>query len=276
LALLCWAWSGLAYAGGADDAAGKKREPAEYRALVDHAVQEFELHNFAEARALFSRAHTLFPNARTLRALGMVEFELKNYVDSATWLAEALASQLRPLEGKARSQTEELLGRAHSFVARVELSILPRGAAVSVKVDGTLTPLAADSSLALLVGDHVLSVQMPGYREETVRVSVKGAEVQRVELQLRAHETLPAQAAAASLQQQQAPAASAPAQATSPPHDLERRPVYKSPWLWTGVGAVVVGAVLTGVLLSTRAEPSSDPIPGDVGGVVQVLRDARR
>ena len=86
--------------------AGEAREvvdgPPEYRALVTHALEEFDAQNYAEARSLFLRAHTIYPSARTLRALGMVEFELKNYVDSITRLEEALSERTRALTGQTR------------------------------------------------------------------------------------------------------------------------------------------------------------------------------
>ena len=54
---------------------------SEYQRLVRQAIAEYAEHNFAEARALFARAHALEPNARTLRGLGMTAFELRSYAE---------------------------------------------------------------------------------------------------------------------------------------------------------------------------------------------------
>ena len=107
-----------------------------YEGLVTRAVAEFEARNFAEARALFLQAHELRPTARTLRGIGVTEFELRNYVDSVARLEEALASKVRPLEGELRAQTEASLERARAFVGRIDVKVTPKDASVRVLVDG--------------------------------------------------------------------------------------------------------------------------------------------
>ena len=105
-------------------------EPKGYRAAIDEALSEYQALNFEEARALFAKAHALFPNARTLRGLGMVEFERRNYRASADYLTQALASQVRPLEGELRTATEQLLERARGFLGEIRLSVEPTDARV--------------------------------------------------------------------------------------------------------------------------------------------------
>jgi hypothetical protein len=227
-------------------------EPSEYQALIDRAVTEYEAHNFAEARALFTEAHAINPNARTLRGLGMVAFELKDYGESITRLDAALSSQVKPLEGDLRKQTEELLARANAFVARYELDIRPPLESTRIVVDGVPVEIAAGQALTLSVGEHVLEVQAPGYQEEKRALSVTGGEPQRIVIEL---------------QQTQA----APLLATSAQPPLQEHSVWNSPWLWTGVGAVVVGGVVAAVLLSSAGTKPIAPIAGDIGGIVQTL-----
>src|SRR5690349_15250674 len=69
--------------------------PAEYERAIDSGIAEFQQGNYVEAREQFARAHALVPNARTLRSLGMVEFELRNYVDAVTYLEGALGSSVK-------------------------------------------------------------------------------------------------------------------------------------------------------------------------------------
>lgn len=123
--LVLW-FAVLAPAAAFAQAGDDEREPAGYRAAIDAAVQEHELNHFAESREHFARAHALYPNARTLRALGMVAFELKRYSESARYLTDALASRERTLEGDKRAQTEKLLARANGYLARFALDIAPR------------------------------------------------------------------------------------------------------------------------------------------------------
>ena len=51
-----------------------------------------------------------------------------------------------------------------------------------------------------------------------------------------------------------------PSPATPAPE--ENPPVYKRWWFWTGLGAVVVGGVVTGVLLSRQSAPQSPACSG--------------
>jgi hypothetical protein len=47
-------------------AASSSAERAGYATLIEQALGEYDSHNFAEARALLTQAHALYPNARTL------------------------------------------------------------------------------------------------------------------------------------------------------------------------------------------------------------------
>jgi hypothetical protein len=233
--------------------ASTQGETPEYQALIDRAVTEYEAHNFAEARALFTDAHAVNPNARTLRGLGMVAFELKDYVESITRLDAALASRVKPLEGDLRKHTEELLARANAFVARYELDIKPALQSSRIIVDGVPVEIATGQALSLVVGEHVLEVQAPGYQEEKRALSVTGGDAQRIVIELQ-------------------PIQAAPLLATSAQPAKQEQSVWNSPWLWTGVGAVVVGGVVAAVLLSSGGGTKSiAPISGDIGGIVQTL-----
>jgi tetratricopeptide (TPR) repeat protein len=233
-------------------AVSAQTETPEYQALIDRAVTEYEAHNFAEARALFTDAHAVNPNARTLRGLGMVAFELKDYPESITRLDAALASRVKPLDGDLRKQTEELLARANAFVARYELDIKPALASSRIIVDGVPLEIATGQALTLAVGEHVLEVQAPGYQEEKRALNVTGGEAQRIVIELQ-------------------PIQAAPALATSAQPARREQSVWNSPWLWTGVGAVVAGGVVAAVLLSSGGTKPIAPISGDIGGIVQTL-----
>ena len=60
--------------------------PRGYDEAVETALAEFEAGNYAEARSQLFKAHSIFPNARTLRALGKAEYELKNYREAIDYL----------------------------------------------------------------------------------------------------------------------------------------------------------------------------------------------
>ncbi len=157
-------------------------EPAGYRELITEALMEYEQRHFEEARALFQQAHSLFPNARTMRGQGMAEFELRNYADAIDCLEAALASNVRPLDGVLRAETRDLVRRARRFVAALSLSVTPSTA--RVRVDGLTVELGPDSVLLLEVGEHTLEVDAPGYASHERSLVVRGGEEQRIEVSL--------------------------------------------------------------------------------------------
>lgn len=194
-------------------------EPEGYRELVNAAVAEYGLRHFAEARGLFSRAHALSPNARTLRGLGTTEFELRNYSESVSYLEQALASTVKPLDPSLRERTERVLARARAFVGRLQLHVQPSSSLAIV--DG-LPVRGAKEEIVLPVGDHVVELQAPGYLPEKRKLRVDGGDCKTLYIAL----TLQVDPAHASEQRE-------------PPRALR-----KNPWLWTGIALVAAGTAV--------------------------------
>lgn len=147
--------------------------PARYQELVDRALAESAAGRWEEARAAFREAHELFPNARTLRGIGVVAFEIRDYVDAVRNLRLALAETRRALTPEQRREVEELLGRSLALVARYDASSLPPDAVIVV--DGqTVTP-EADGELLVAVGEHSLEVRAQGDTARA-RLRIRGGE----------------------------------------------------------------------------------------------------
>jgi hypothetical protein len=242
-------------------------EPPEYRQLIGRAVREFDAGNFPEARGLFSRAHDVYPNARTHLGLGFTAFELRNYTISVENLELALASKIKPLDAKLRKSAEDVLGRARDNLAQVTLSISPSSG--RVLVDGVPTRLPENNILVLEVGDHSIEIQASGYLGERRTLRLIGGEKLAISVVLHKPE-----AVAAPLVQSDGGNAAPRTSADQAPS--ERRPAYKSPWLWVGVGAVLVaGGVTAFLLLRDKGEEPVAPTVTDntpSGGVLHALR----
>jgi tetratricopeptide (TPR) repeat protein len=207
-------------------------EPAGYRSLIEAGLAEYDANNFLEARAIFSKAHALYPNARTLRVLGMTEFELRHYRESAAYLREALSSNVRALDPALRQHTQELLDRTAQFLSRLRLTLQPANARLSV--DGEPRTLPTDG-LVLQLGEHVLEVSADRYHSDRRTVDIAGGEDKTLVIALRPELTV-AQPSPPVLQ---------------PMAAEESRPVYASPWLWGGI-AVVGAGVAVGLMLALR------------------------
>jgi tetratricopeptide (TPR) repeat protein len=88
--------------------------PATYRELTTTAVNYYTAGEWVEARRLLRRVHAAAPNARVARALGLVEWDLRNVDSARKYLTEALESQRRALSPEQRDEVMALLQRASS------------------------------------------------------------------------------------------------------------------------------------------------------------------
>ena len=155
---------------------------ARYQTTVEEAVHEFSLNNWAEARALFRRAHALQPSARTFRGMGMAAFELKMYVEALRELTAALADTQRPLTEEQRAQVQKLIEQSRAYVGRYQVVLAP--ATAHPMVDGQEAQFDPGNVLLLALGDHVISVAADGYQEVRVPLRVEGGEDSQLKIEL--------------------------------------------------------------------------------------------
>jgi hypothetical protein len=160
------AWTGPARAQDAAPAPG-------YQTLVEQALSESAAGRWEEARAAFRKAHALYPNARTLRGIGMVAFEIRDYVDAVRHLELALLEPRRALDETQRREVVALLDQARGLVARYVTSGLPADAEIAI--DGRPTRPEANGIVLVSLGEHRIQVKS-GTRSADSRVTVRGGE----------------------------------------------------------------------------------------------------
>jgi hypothetical protein len=228
-------------------------ESAEYKQAVEAALEEYRLQHFEEARSLFERAHAIDPNARTLRGLGMVEFERRHYVRAAELLEAALASKKKPLTDEQRKAVEELLARTRQFISSYAVEVKPPSDALVVELDGKPVELGAQNKLALEAGEHTLRISAPNAVPRELKLDVKGGEQQTLHIQL---ELKTAEAQPAPQQPKQAPAPAPP-----------KRNVLGITLVSAGGALAAAGGVLGGIALmkadelETQDDPDADKAP---------------
>lgn len=160
----------LALALGAGTA---RAEPqASYEEAIRHAVEEYTLGHWAEAKVFFLRAHAVQPNARTLRGLGLTCYESRSYVEAIGYLRAALASPVQPLTDAMRENLAQLLQQSQQFVTHVVLDVYPARAALAV--DQSAHALDGSRELLLDPGEHELSASAPGYKPVRRSVNATG------------------------------------------------------------------------------------------------------
>lgn len=216
---------------------------AAFQRSIERAVTEFDAGHFAEAQRHFREAHALSPSARTLRALGMVAFELRAFAESVHFLEQALDSPIKPLDPALRKEAKAILERALKATSRVRIVLSPADAQLSI--DGTPALSGQENTLTLDPGVHALSVRAAGRKPLDTDVRLEPGEDRTLTLALTPEVKVHEEA-------------------------HEARPLYKNPWLWGGVGVVVIGAV-TGLAVGLSGRDKTRPEPafgGDTGAVL--------
>ncbi|GAB4195632.1 MAG: hypothetical protein OHK0013_02030 [Sandaracinaceae bacterium] len=160
-------------------------ESPEYARTIDAAVAEFQAGRWAEARALFQRAHGISPNARTLRGIGMAAFEMADYPGAVDALEAALDSEVRPLTAEQRVQVGELLGRARALVGRLVVPVAAEGMRLSI--DGVAVDVPggwpeSEGVILLGVGAHEVVLRDRDGHTARTRVVVRGGEDATLEI----------------------------------------------------------------------------------------------
>jgi hypothetical protein len=220
-------------------------EPEGYRVTVEEALAERELGHYLESRVLFAKAHALFPSARTLRGLGLSDYDLRDYPSSIRNLEASLASTVRPLEGALRSEVESVLAHAYDFVGRYTFSVSP--ASAELRIGDALVDPSLSTATLLPVGPHLIRMQAAGYSPLEEKLIVRGGEQQQLSFVLQASKER------------------APARADT---SADSRPWYKRGWVWATAGAIVVGAATAAIVIAKRDDRAPAPAYGGSAGVV--------
>jgi hypothetical protein len=140
-----------------------------YDRTIERALSEYRLGNWDEAAALFTQAHALKPSARTLRGLGLSEFENRKYVLALVHCSAALADTRNPLNAEQHAELQGVITRASEFVARVTVALAPPSAQLTV--DGVPPYRDVAGNVLLDPGPHEL-VATDGALSERRRLEV--------------------------------------------------------------------------------------------------------
>lgn len=237
--------------GGGNASAQSGADNPIYQSAIAEAVTEFSAGRWAEARALFKRAHSLSPNARTLRGMGMCAYELRMYVPALRELLGALQEKRRPLDEAQRIQVNQLVAQASNFIGRFHVTLLPAGTALVV--DDKPVKLDPGNLLFLELGEHRIAASAEGYQPMQQRVRVEGMETRelRIELQPVAPVAAAAVAPAAGAQPEQSSSApAAPGAVDADGAGRSGQVESSSPALaivgWSLLGAAAVSGVVAG------------------------------
>lgn len=241
---------------------------ASYRETVRRALAAFDAKRWEDARSLFAAAHQIEPNARTLRGLGMVAFEMEEFVTAYRLLRQSLDEPRRALVGPLRTQTEALLKRTRLLVGRVRLTVKPEDA--SVKLDAE--SVEPDDELLLNIGLHSLTVEAEGYETKKLSVDIRNGDDQELTVNLD-----PIALAASAPSASQSELASQRVLASLDEREREARQddgtVLEKWWFWAAAGGVVAAGVGAAIVMSSGSGQPADraPVKGTNNVVISTL-----
>jgi hypothetical protein len=241
-------------------------DSSEYRELVRRALVEFDAKNWVEARTLFRAAHDAQPSARTLRGLGMVAFEMQEYVAAHEQLSAALRDPRKPLEGALRAETEALLARTRRQIGHVRLELDPPDAVV--RLNGNRVD-AGVRDLWLKAGSNMVRAEAAGYEPQLIELDIQGGDEIKLPIELE-QASLSISSSGAESDRSRSLAESL---ATAP--DGERddggEALTEQWWFWAGAGVLAVGIGTAAVLLSSGDAASEAPTRGTGDVVITTL-----
>lgn len=161
--------------------------PPTYDPIIDSAVAEFAAGRWQEARALFLEAHALFPNARTLRGVGMASYELRDYPETVRTLEAALLETRRPLTEEQRGQVNTLLEQARAFIGRFVVPAAPGGSRIYVddaRVEIDPAWPAEPAPIVLGIGEHTVEIRSESGAVASARILVRGRTEEPLDIDL--------------------------------------------------------------------------------------------
>jgi len=233
------------------------QETALARSLFEEGVAAADAGQWAKAADRFGRAHSLKPTPGIAFNWASALLELGKLVEAGERLR---AVAYDPAAGdELRAQSQEKLAAIAPRVALLTLRVGEPNAGLSVTIDEHVLPRVAWGSVAP-VDPGVHSVSLLRGDETLSSESITLSDGERRELSL----LVPDAPESGS-----APVAAAidPA-AREEPRPSERKPLYKNWMMWTAVGVVAIGGVVTGMLLAQNDPKEPAPVRGDTDPAV--------
>jgi hypothetical protein len=230
-----------------------------FRAGVDAARQE----RWEEARVLFEKAYALSPRPVVLINLGGAQARTGRLTDAAKSYRRILAHPASPETASIRKAAAEVLPALEARIPRIRLR--PTGLTPSdvIEIDGQTVPIEAmgGGGHPLDPGEHTLVVHQAGTERARVLFTLVERELRLIALPVPAlgARPPPAPPLTMALPDSDVPGA---------PESTATRAWWRSPWTWTAVAVVVVGAATTSYLI---LEKPDDPFVGNIPpGVIDV------
>lgn len=231
----------------------------EARRLLDEGLRAAQEARWEDARAAFARSYARVRRPITLLNLAGAEAQSGRLLDSAAsyrrFLEIATEGRAAVHRAEAEAALAEVVARTPTLRARLD-GLRPGD---RLRLDGRpAQPDALAAGVAVDPGRHELVVERDGHGPRGATLEVAERERAAAVLDLR-----PASWPPLAGDGPPTPPPRARSRSRRGPREAEgSRSAWSSPWLWTGVGAVVLGGVVLGIVLG--AGDAREPTRGDI------------
>jgi hypothetical protein len=215
--------------------------------LLDEGSRLYGEGDYAGALEKFKKAYTAYPSPKLMFNIGQANRDLGRPVEALHAFEKFLADDITASPATT-ADARKSLAELRDKLGRIRIDCQTADAVVSI--DGKsmgLTPLP--EPIWATPGRHQVTANHAHAALAIENVTVLAGGLQTVTLQLHSLAD-PVVAPSAGLATTTAGLISAPAARDESASD---QPLYKKWWVWTGVGAVVVGGALTAFLLAHRS-----------------------
>lgn len=221
------------------------------REQYDKAMVLYEHKQFDEAKKLLLELWGKNRTHDVATTLGQVENKQGHFAEAAKYFAFAVAKFPPTEELKRLDVIKGRLLEVQKRVLTYNLKVNVEGATVSV--DGAVvdqSPLA--TAVFLDPGTHIVVVRKEGYKSADRKMTAVAGGTDSWDVTLQAVEQEPKVVAPVA---PTGPAAATVHPFVEPPRDSAPKP---NPWILVGGGAVTVGALVTGLVLNSKANSALD------------------
>jgi hypothetical protein len=237
----------LALLAQASTAPPETQTKATAQGLLDEGSRLYGEGDYAGALDKFKTAYAAYPSPKLMFNIGQANRDLGRPVEALHAFEKFLADDITASPGTT-ADARKSLAELRDKLGRIRIDCQTAGAEVSI--DGKSmgqTPLP--EPIWATPGRHQVTANHAHAALAIENVTVSAGGLHTVALQLHSLAD-PVVAPAAGLDTTAASLTSAPAARDESASD---QPLYKKWWVWTGVGAVVVGGAVTAFLLSRRS-----------------------
>jgi hypothetical protein len=278
---------------GASAQAPSRLELERARAAFRDGAEAVQAGRWEQAVDSFQRSYELVANPVTLLNLSGARIQAGQLVAGAEGYRRLLGGPLSGLAPGQRAAAARALSETEARIPRLRLGLEGLHAGDEVTLDGERVPWSAiGAQVPLDPGTHLLRVVRDGDERLRVPLVLQEGEVRDLELEVPRPTPAPAPATAdlpppppssagsPVPERPPQPPVPLPAATDRPPIEAaadppgqplrlpQHRSLLRSPWLWTGVAAVVVIGLATGLALALSGSPEA--YGGSLGGPVTV------